>query len=34
MTGPEQVGACVLAAMAVLLAAHDLHTRHDQERDQ
>lgn len=24
MTGPEQVGACVLAAIAVLLAAHDL----------
>lgn len=24
MTGPEQVGACILAAIAVLFAAHDL----------
>lgn len=30
MTGPEQVGACILAAIAVLFAAHDL--RHGRRR--
>jgi hypothetical protein len=31
VTGPEQVGACILAAIAVLLAAHDL--RHGRRRN-
>lgn len=34
MTGPEQVGALVLAAIALLFAAHDRRSRHDQKGDQ
>jgi len=34
VTGPEQVGALVLAAIAALFIAHDHRTRHDQENGQ